>query len=106
MVELRDGLGSSDLYLICSLGAVRLIKKQWRYLLDAFCGMGIFYLTTETTAATLNSFLQHYHSDMVLGGTISSTLCNLQLEMGVKDCPLKYDYEIWEHLEKGRQAQH
>ena len=84
MSELQEGLGSSDYYLISSLGVVRSIKKEWRYLSAAFCGMGLYNLVTETTSATLNSFLQHYNTDSALGITLSATLENLQLKLGVQ----------------------
>jgi hypothetical protein len=35
MEKLREGLGSSDFYLISSLGVVRPIKKKWHYLSSA-----------------------------------------------------------------------
>ena len=89
--ELSDGLGSSDFYLISSLGVVRSIKKQWRYLPAGFGGMGLEELTTSTAAATINSFLQHYQMDTALGITLTAAIENLQLELGVRDCPFKYD---------------
>ena len=70
MKELREGLGSSDFYLISSLGVVRSIKTQWRYLPPAFSGMGLFDLTTEATAATINSLLQHYGTESPVGITL------------------------------------
>ena len=57
MKDSREGLGSSNFYLISSLGVVRSIKKEWRYLPPTFSGMGLFDLTTETTVATINSLL-------------------------------------------------
>ena len=57
--ELKEELGSSDYYLTSTLGVVQSIKNEWRYLPVAFCGMGLFDLRTETTATTLNKFLQH-----------------------------------------------
>ena len=62
----REGLWSSNFYLIISLDIVRSIKKEWRYLLAAFCGMGLYNLTTEITPANVNSFLQHYNTDSAL----------------------------------------
>jgi len=91
MADLKKGLGSSDFYLISSLGVVRSIKKEWQYLPAAFCGMGLLNLVTETASATLNSFLQHYNTDSALGITLSATMENLQLELGVQGCPLHYD---------------
>ena len=93
MAKHREGLGSSDFYLISSLGVVRSIKKEWRYLPAAFCGMGLFNLVTETTAATLNLSLQCYNTNSALKITLSATLENLQLELVVKGFPLHYDYD-------------
>ena len=70
---------------------MRSIKKEWRYLPAVFCGMGLYDLVIETTSATLNSFLQHYNTNSALGITLSATLENLQLELGVQGCPLHYD---------------
>ena len=98
MAALRKGLGSSDYYLISSLGVVRSIKKEWRYLPACFGGIGLYNLVTETTAATLNSFMQHYNTETALGITLTATLEELQIELGVQGCPLTYDYEIWGHL--------
>ena len=77
MKELRNGLGSSDFYLISSLGVVRSIKKEWRYLPPTFSGMGLYSVTTEATAATINTFLQHYGTESPVGITIQATLENL-----------------------------
>ena len=55
--------------------------------------MGLFNFVTETTAATLNSFLQHYTTDSALSITLSATLENLQLELVVKGFPLHYNYD-------------
>ena len=96
--KLQDGLGSSDYYLISSLGAVRSIAKEWRYLPAAFCGMGLFDLTTETTIATLNSFLQHYGTSSSFGITLLASMEHLQMELGVQECPFNYEYDTWQHL--------
>ena len=72
-----------------------MIKKEWRYLPAAFCEMGLFNLVTETTAATLNSFLQHYNTNSALVTTLSVTLENLLLKLGVQGCPLHYNYNTW-----------
>ena len=60
--------------------------------------MGLYNLVTETTAENLNSFLQHYNTDSALGITFSTTLENLQLEIGVRGCPLHYDYDTWSRI--------
>ena len=75
--------------------------------------MALFDLTTETTAATLISFLQHYNTDLAVGITLTTTIENLQLELGVKKIPLLYDYNrrsglatnswiksLWEKVDK------
>ena len=95
LLRLAQGLGSSDFYLISSLGVVRTIKKEWRYLPAAFCGMGLYDIMTETTAATINYFLQHYNMPIPIGVTLQANLENLQLELGVPDNPLLYDFSIW-----------
>ena len=98
MEELKEGLGSSDYYLTSSLGVVRSIRKEWRYLLVAFCGMCLFGLTAETTAATLNSFLHHYNMGSAVRITLTTTLENLQPELGVTKYPLLYDYDTWSEV--------
>ena len=60
--------------------------------------MGRFNLATETTAATLNSFLQHYNMPTQLGVTLTASLENLQIELGVPDNPLQYPYDVWSPL--------
>ena len=83
--RLDEGLGKADRYLIISLGVVRKIKTGWRYLPTAFCGMGLFDLATETTAVTLNLFLKHYNMPTQLGVTLTTSLENLQIKLGVPD---------------------
>ncbi|KAL7536731.1 hypothetical protein ACHAXR_007365 [Thalassiosira sp. AJA248-18] len=83
MEALRKGLGSSDYYFISSLGVVRSIKKEWRYL---------------PSGDYLYSLMQHYNTKTALGITLTASLEELQLELGVQGCPLTYDYEIWGHL--------
>ena len=94
----REGLGPSDYYLISSLGVVWSTKKEWRYLPVAFCGMGLFNLMTKKAVVNLNAFLQHYNPDSAIGITLTTTLENLQLKLGVRKCPLLYDYDIWSGL--------
>ena len=57
--------------------------------------MGLYDITTETTAATINSFLQHYNMPTLLGITLQACLENLQIELGVPDNSLLYDFTIW-----------
>ena len=60
--------------------------------------MGLYNIVTETAAANLNSFLQHYNTDLALGITLSTTLENLQMELGIRGCPLHYNYTTWSGL--------
>ena len=76
MKELREGLGSSDYYLISSLGITGSIKTEWQYLPAAFYGMGLYGHTTETAGANLNPFLQHSNIDLAMGITLTTTLEN------------------------------
>ena len=93
--HLTQGLVSYDYDLTSSLSVVRTINKECRYLPSTFSGMGLFDITVETTAATLNSFLQYYNMDMAIRITLTRALENLQLELGAPDNPLKYDFSIW-----------
>ena len=98
MTALSKGLASADFYLLSNLGVVRSITKEWRYLPATFGGIELFDLTTETTAANLSMFLQHYDTKSALGITLKAAMEHLQLELGVPDCPLQYDFEVWGHL--------
>ena len=98
MKELREGLGLSDFYLLSSLGVVWSIRKEWQYLPPTFSGMSLFDLTTKTTAATINSLLQHYGTNSPVGIILQTTMENLQIELGVRGCPLDYNYNMWVHL--------
>ena len=60
--------------------------------------MRLFDLTTETTIATLNSFLQHFSTSSSLGITLLASMEHLQMELGVQECPFNYDYNTWQHL--------
>ena len=60
-----------------------------------FCGMGLYNIATKITAATINYFLQHYNTSTSIGLTLQACLKNLQLELGVPDNPLRYDFSIW-----------
>ena len=60
--------------------------------------MGLYSVTSETTAATIDTFLQHYGTESPVGISIQATLENLQIELRVSGCPLHYDYKTWAHL--------
>ena len=57
--------------------------------------MGLYNIATKPTAATINSFLQHYNMSTSIGATLQACLENLQLELGVPDNPLMYNFSIW-----------
>ena len=61
MKELIEGLGLgfSNYYIISSLGVIRTIRTEWRYLSAVFYRFDLYDLITETTTTKLNSFLQH-----------------------------------------------
>jgi len=96
--QLYSGLGTSDYNMLSVLGVARSIKTAVRYIPPTFGGMGIRHLPIEATAATLNAFLQHYGEPTNLGYTLRTTLHHMQVEMGVRVCPLQYKYEVWEGL--------
>ena len=93
-----EGLGSADYYLLSKLGVVRNAKKELRYIPAAYGGFGLYDLTCETAGATLNSLLQHYGTETPLGIYLMATLENLQVELGVQHCPLRYDFKKWGEL--------
>ncbi len=72
----------------------------WRYLPLTFSGISLHNLTTDITAAILKSFLQHYGQPTGLGITLLAALENMQIKIGLPDCPLDYDYKVkvWNHL--------
>ena len=63
-----------------------------------FAGMGLFSLPLEATISSVNLLLQHYGTSTALGVTLTACLENLQVEIGVRRCPLEYDYKIWGNL--------
>ena len=79
--ELENGLGTTDFYLTSRLGVVRNIPKQLRYLPHHYCSMELLNLPMETTAAQINSLLQHYGTDTALGHTMTAAMEHLQLEI-------------------------
>ena len=47
----------------------------------------------EMTAAQVNCLLQHYVTGSALGHTMMVAMEHLQLEIGVKGCPLGYSFQ-------------
>ena len=96
--ELKNGLGKSDHKILSMLGICRNINTQWRYLPHCYRGMELHNLPIETTAASINSFLQHYGTKTNLGLYLTALIENLQLELGVSRCSFEYDYDTWNEL--------
>jgi endonuclease/exonuclease/phosphatase family metal-dependent hydrolase len=96
--ELSKGLATADYYMLSSLGVVRSITTEWRYLPSAFGGIGLYDLPIETAAANLSMLLQHYEVQTKLGITLKAAIEHLQIEIGVSDCPFNYDYDTWSPL--------
>ena len=55
-------------------------------------------MSIETTAAYVNCLLQHYGTNMALMDTLTAALEHLQLEIGVKGCPLNYSFDKYGRL--------
>ena len=94
----EDGLGTRDHKILARLGICRSCDVPWRYIPSSHGGMELRNLTAEATAASLNLFLQHYGTDTSLGTYLTTTIENLQLELGVTGCPFQYDYGVWSGL--------
>ena len=92
--ELREGLGSGDYKILSMLGICQNINTQWQYLPHCCGGMELHSLPIKTTAASINSFLQHYGTETNLSLYLTALIENLQLELGVSRCPFEYDYEM------------
>ena len=93
MKELEQGLGTTDFYLIIKLGVVRLIAKEWWYILSMFGGMGLNSLPIEATVCSINLFLQNYATASNLDLTIRVSFQELQMELGMTRNPLDYNFE-------------
>ena len=94
----ESGLGTRDLKILSMLGICRNLTTEWRYLPSCYGGMELNCLTVEATAASLNLFLQHYGTDTSLGTYLTTSIENMQLELGMAGYPFKYDFKIWGDL--------
>ena len=92
------GLSTRDHKILSRLGICRSCDVPWRYIPSNHGGMGLRYLMAEATAASLNLFLQHYGTDTSLGTYLTTSIENLQLELGVTGYPFQYDYGVWSRL--------
>ena len=76
------------------LGICRNITTEWRYLPSCYGSMELNCLTVKATAASLNLFLQHYGTDTSLGRYLTTSIENMQLELGMAGCPSNHDFKI------------
>ena len=91
--ELKNGLGTRDHKILSMLGMCRSINTQWRNLPHCYGGMELCSLPIKTTAASINSFLQHYGTKTNLGLYLTALIENLQHELGVSRCQFEYGYD-------------
>ena len=75
-------LGTRDHKILSRLGICQSINKEWRYIPPCYGGMGLHHLTAEETTASLSLFLQHYDADTLMGTYLTTSIENLQLELG------------------------
>ena len=69
-----------------------------RYLPHCYRGIELNSLRIKTTAAAINSFLQHHGTKTSLSLYLTASIENLQLELGVSRCLFEYDYYTWNKL--------
>ena len=96
--ELEKGLDKRDHKLLSYFGVCKKITTPLRYLPACYGGVGLNSLVAEATTASLNSFLQHYRTKIVIGTYLTASLENLQLKLRVSGCPLNYNYDVWGEL--------
>jgi hypothetical protein len=93
-LEELDGVLDKDYFdLLSGLGINKNITKAWRTLPTCFFGVGLLDLAMEVTIARINSFVQHFSTDSIIGVTLMTSMEYLQLELGCNTCPLSESYE-------------
>ena len=75
--NLRNGLGTRDHKILSNLGICKKIDTPWQYLPQYYRGMDLNSLPMEATTASLNSFLQHYNTELALGIYLTASIENL-----------------------------
>ena len=90
--ELKTGLGTRNHKILSMLEICWNINTPWCYLPHYYGGMELNSLPIKTTAALINSLLQHYGTKTNLGLYLTASIDNLQLELGVSRCLFEYDY--------------
>lgn len=91
-------LHDADREILPLLGVNRNIRTGWRTLHRSFLGIGLFNFEIEMNIQRINLFLQHYDSPFDLGITLRATMELLQLEVGLRDCPLLHPFEPYGKL--------
>jgi hypothetical protein len=69
------------------------IRAEWRYLHNTFGGVGLLSLSTETTIARVNLFMQHWGMPTPIGQMLQASMEALQLEIGCVGCPLNESFQ-------------
>jgi hypothetical protein len=59
----------------------------------SFLGIGLFNFDIEVMIQRINLFLQHYDSPYDIGITLRATMELVQLEAGLRDCPLNHSFQ-------------
>ena len=96
--DLKNGLDKRDHKILSKLGICRNITTPWRYLPHCYRGIELNSLPIEVITASLNSFSQHYKTELDLGIFLMVSIENLQIELGTARCPFEYNYNIWKDL--------
>ena len=99
--------------MLSYLGVNRNIKAEWRHLPSTFGGVGLRKLLVEVLIGRVNLFIQHYGTSSTLGQKLTISLEALQLEVGMRTCPLNKPYHplgplstpcwcrsLWESLDR------
>ena len=76
--ELMNGPGTRDHKILSKLDIYKNINKPWLHLLHCYGSTELNSLPIEFTAASLNSFLQHY-TELALGIYLMVSIENLQI---------------------------
>ena len=91
--EISGFLQETDRSMLPFLGVNRNIKTGWRTLHRSFLGIGLFNFDVELMIQRVNLFLQHYDSPYDIGVTLRATMELVQLEAGLRDCPLLHSFQ-------------
>lgn len=91
-------LDKLDYLMMNVLGVCCKIKVGWRKLHSTFGGIGLYNFVTEQLTERLNLLLRHYGAGSLLSDKLETSLAYLQLQLGVKCCPLELVYDEWHYM--------